>query len=70
MKMYEKFTLYVSPDTLIALRDILAGHLPVWSMSNKAEAGLIGVWGELESRVQHLPDGVCDVPSEENWLGE
>ena len=65
--MYERFSIYVSPKTLIKLRDLLAKERPRWMADTHENGELLCLWGELESRVQHLPNGI-EKSKEEDWL--
>lgn len=54
MAMYERFNIYVSEKTLFKLRDLFASHRKDWLEDQHENGELICLWGEFESRVQHL----------------
>lgn len=66
--MYERFSLYLTPAALVAMRDIMEKHRHEWTLDSHVNGELMCVWGELESRVQHLPNGI-EKP-EADWLGD
>lgn len=54
MAMYERFNIFVSEKTLYKLRDLFASHRKDWAEDIQENGELMCLWGELESRVQHL----------------
>lgn len=54
MAMYERFNIYVSEKTLYKLRDLFASHRAEWVEDQHENGELICLWGEFESRCQHL----------------
>lgn len=78
--MYERFSIYVSEKTLFKLRDLFAREKVNWVEDTKEHGELVCLWGELESRCQHLQaelrtrgrENVASVKAEkvltEDWL--
>lgn len=54
MAMYERFNIFVSEKTLYKLRDLFARHRKEWIEDQTENGELICLWGEFESRCQHL----------------
>lgn len=52
--MYERFSIHVSEKTLYKLRDLFAQHRKEWIEDQHENGELICLWGEFESRCQHL----------------